>query len=638
MKKFLVFLLSAVGAFAASSPDVALRPSTSWAASNIMAATNAAQARAALELPVVDVVAFGAIPNDGVSDYEPFETACLYAQQTGAMVWVPAGTYNFDEGETVEVVKDLRVEGPGDAAILKHAGESAATATCLFRLEGATNVILSGFQIQNARYGIQLRHPTPAGAKLKFENVSFRGCRYGIYYAPVEAWTLTEATSESLVVSRCSFTPVLAGIYMENPHWKRATVEQCDFTGGTFGIWWASVNMPTNEIPQLHADKLVIRQSNFSGQDHATAAHNGVYVANSASATTIEECVFADGSVGGSTSTDQAAIKMLAQGAEIRHCLFRRWGNATDKPNTIRISGTGLEYSQTAPTQTHNYEPGWGALITNCRFEDVYGTGTPVGCGRIYVETDSFALIGNTWEGCGFGANETVYWTVTTPYTTVPRRATVERNSFVRCQSDASFLRAATRVMGVEYRNNLFMNCDATTTAYAFNATQSGQEITISDNKMVDCANWGLARFTTSNSGVYHTNIRLEGNTLTNVLQMFYCSSGTSGNAGAFTNLVIRDNKCWAVNTPVYVLNYVAIADSSIRNNYVRGASYAIPRLGTSPTFPNTEIFGNGIDVTDRYSPFLGTGASAPTYPVAGGIWLSNAAGIYIYNGSTWVH
>jgi hypothetical protein len=50
------------------------------------------------------------------------------------------------------------------------------------------------------------------------------------------------------------------------------------------------------------------------------------------------------------------------------------------------------------------------------------------------------------------------------------------------------------------------------------------------------------------------------------------------------------------------------------------------------------EIFGNGLAVTDRYSPFLGTGASAPTYPVAGSIWISNSAGIYIYNGSTWVH
>ena len=52
MKKFLVFLLVAVSAIAASSPDVGLRPSTSWAADNIMSKTDAAGVRSAIGLDV----------------------------------------------------------------------------------------------------------------------------------------------------------------------------------------------------------------------------------------------------------------------------------------------------------------------------------------------------------------------------------------------------------------------------------------------------------------------------------------------------------------------------------------------------------------------------------------------------------
>ena len=52
MKKFLISLLAAVGAMAASSPDLGLRPSTSWAADNIMSKTDAAGVRSAIGLDV----------------------------------------------------------------------------------------------------------------------------------------------------------------------------------------------------------------------------------------------------------------------------------------------------------------------------------------------------------------------------------------------------------------------------------------------------------------------------------------------------------------------------------------------------------------------------------------------------------
>ena len=78
MKKFLVFLLAAVGVMAASSPDVGLRPATSWAAAHLMNQTSASGVLTELGLlggTVKDVkLGYGA-KGDGTTD----DTAAIVA-------------------------------------------------------------------------------------------------------------------------------------------------------------------------------------------------------------------------------------------------------------------------------------------------------------------------------------------------------------------------------------------------------------------------------------------------------------------------------------------------------------------------------------------------------------------------------
>jgi hypothetical protein len=118
------------------------------------------------------------------------------------------------------------VEGAGDAAIIKQAGESATTATEIFRITGATNVFMRGFQLQNARYAISFRQPMPTRGKVRLENLRFSGNRAGIYYLPPEPWSLTEQVLDRLAIIRCSFVGVSttksAGIDLYNPQIRSA--------------------------------------------------------------------------------------------------------------------------------------------------------------------------------------------------------------------------------------------------------------------------------------------------------------------------------------------------------------------------------------------------------------------------------
>ena len=107
MKKFLVFLLVAVGAFAAS-PDVGLRPATSWAADNIMSKTDAAGVRASLGIHdwLTNVTMNFGLTNVSLLRYLPSDPTttdcstalanCLTDAPDGAVIELPPGTMVFD--------------------------------------------------------------------------------------------------------------------------------------------------------------------------------------------------------------------------------------------------------------------------------------------------------------------------------------------------------------------------------------------------------------------------------------------------------------------------------------------------------------------------------------------------------------
>ena len=107
MKKFLVFLLVAVGAFAAS-PDVGLRPATSWAADNIMSKTDAAGVRASLGVHdwLTNVTMNFGLTNVSLLRYLPADPTttdcstalanCLADAPDGAVIELPPGTMVFD--------------------------------------------------------------------------------------------------------------------------------------------------------------------------------------------------------------------------------------------------------------------------------------------------------------------------------------------------------------------------------------------------------------------------------------------------------------------------------------------------------------------------------------------------------------
>ena len=602
-------------------------------------ATNVSGAKAALGVDIVNIKDYGAVADDSVSDFDAIEQAAQVAMNSGKILWIPAGTFNMDEGDVIEVFANIQVEGAGDAAIIKQAGESATTATEIFRITGATNVFMRGFQLQNARYAISFRQPMPTRGKVRLENLRFSGNRAGIYYLPPEPWSLTEQVLDRLAIIRCSFVGVSttksAGIDLYNPAISEMLVEGCDFRSGQYGVSVQGYQMPTNQIPQQKIDKVVIRGSSFSGQDHATAAHNAIYIADVGAA--IEDCVFHDGSTGGSSSTDQAAIRMASIGGVIRHCVFQRWGNNTDKPVTVYLSGPGTEFNQfTGPSLTFNYDPGWGASVRDCYFGDTYGSGTATGCGQIYLETDHAAIDNNIWEYIYLDTKPCIYWKNVSPWTTVPKRMRVVNNSMVRCYTSSQFMEVNGKSQGLDFINNSFIGV-AGTGGYCLQVDQVSYDYTIHDNKISDSANLSLLRLATSSSSLFHTSYDIRRNSLTNCLYGITTTSGSSGNAGFLTNVVIADNRFLGVNTPIYALSYATWADSRICNNLVRSNSFAIPRLGTSPAFVNCEIYANGYSLAERTTPFLGTAATAPTYPVTGGIWLSNAVTAYIYSGAAWL-
>ncbi len=624
----------------AAAPDFGIYSMSHWFATNVARATNEIDAKSRIGIPsVVSITDFGAIADDGVSDFDALEAAAQEAMRNGKVLWIPKGTFDLEESDVIDVFADLHIEGAGDSSILKHAGESAATATEAFRITGATNVVLRGFQIQNARYAVSFRQPMPSRGKVLIDNVRFAGNRVGIYYRPPEPWSLAEQILSSLEVYRCSFvgvsTTTSSGIDLRNPAVDVIRVIGCDFRNGQYGVSIQGYQMPTNQIPQQKIDKVLIRDCSFIGQDHATAAHNGVYVADLGA--TIEDCVFRNGSSGGSSSTDQAAVRMASVGGVIRHCRFENWGNNTDKPVTVYLSGPGLEFDQfIGPSLTFNYDPGWGASVVDCYFGDVYGSSTATGCGQIYFETDHCTVQNCKWEKIYLDAKPAIYWKNVSPWTTVPRRSRIERNDFIRCYTSSQFMEVNGKTLGLDFLFNTFMGV-AGTGGYCLQVDQVSQDYTIDGNKVIDCPNLSLLRLGTSSSSLYHTGYLITRNVMTNALYGVATTSGSSGNAGFVTNLVMTANNLYAVNTPFYLLSYVTLADSKVKENHIRGASYAPPRLGTSPTNINSEFVANGVSQTERSLPFMGIGASAPSYPVTGGIWLSNATQAFIYSGTAWV-
>jgi len=635
MKKFLISLLAAVGTFAAS-PDIGLRPSTAWFSTYVSQKDNAADAKQGLGLDYVNIEDYGAVADDSTSDFDAIEQAAQDAMINGKILWIPAGTFDMAEGDVLDLFANIQIEGAGDAAILKQAGESASTATEIFRITGATNVFMRGFQMQNARYAISFRQPMPTRGKVRLENLRFQGNRVGVYYLPADPWSLAEQVLDRLAIIRCSFVGVTttksAGIDLYNPAISQMLVEGCDFRSGQYGISIKHYQMPTNTIPQLRSDKIVIRGSTFSGQDHATAAHNGIYIADAGA--TIEDCVFIDGATGGSSSTDQAAIRLASLGGKISHCNFLRWGNLADKPVTVYFTGPGTEYDQyTGPALTFNNDPGWGAAIRDCYFQDGYLTN---GCGQIYLETDHILVENNIWEKCFMDTKACIFWKATSGSTTTLRRSRIKGNSMVRCSiSSGGFFQTNTKSQGVDFLENTFIGI-AGAGGYAMQIDQLSWDYSVIGNNISDSPNFSLLRLATSSSGLTHTDYTVMRNTLTNALYGIATTSGSSGNAGFVTNLVATDNRFVNINTPFYLLSYATLADSKVFNNYVR-ATFAIPRLGTSPTNNNVEYFGNGVSLNERYVPFYGIGSTAPTYPVTGGLWLSNAATIYMYSGSAWI-
>ena len=108
MKKFLISLLAAVGAMAASSPDLGLRPSTSWAANNIMNQTSAAGVRTSLGIHdwLTNVTMNFGLTNVSLLRYLPSDPTttdcstalanCLADAPDGAVIELPPGTMVFD--------------------------------------------------------------------------------------------------------------------------------------------------------------------------------------------------------------------------------------------------------------------------------------------------------------------------------------------------------------------------------------------------------------------------------------------------------------------------------------------------------------------------------------------------------------
>ena len=112
MKKFLVFLLATVGAFAASSPDVGLRPSTSWAANNIMDETGPAGVRNNIgSVKIINMVTDYGADNTGATDISTVLTSAIAAANAGDTLYFPKGLYK--QSASVQFTKSLKLKGDG---------------------------------------------------------------------------------------------------------------------------------------------------------------------------------------------------------------------------------------------------------------------------------------------------------------------------------------------------------------------------------------------------------------------------------------------------------------------------------------------------------------------------------------------
>lgn len=134
MKKFLVFLLAAVGTFAASSPDVGLRPATSWAANNIMDETGPAGVRNNIgSVKIVNMVTDYGADNTGASDCGVILQSAVTANAAGTLYYFPEGTYKFTT--PVDINKSIRISAPSrDLVTITNA---RGTENAIFRVNNS---------------------------------------------------------------------------------------------------------------------------------------------------------------------------------------------------------------------------------------------------------------------------------------------------------------------------------------------------------------------------------------------------------------------------------------------------------------------------------------------------------------------
>lgn len=387
MKKFIVFLLAAVGAFAASSPDVGLRPATSWAAAHLMNQTSASGVLTELGLlggTVKDVkLGYGA-KGDGATDDTAAIVAAFAAANSGDTVYFPPGVYPLLTNSIYVEGKSIRIEGvPGLSIISNRVATTTSSRGMVFR---ATRSASSKSALVEPLY-----ESSTATTVDVADGSLFNVGSYVMLYdtSRTTNWSLTDVINQEILrVDAKSGNTLTFNRAPKNTYKTQYSAQVANFTSGdtavdVYGITMYGYGFEGSLIHNSRFDKCTVMNSDSLENFYFSYTSDCVIVDCEASAAldkTPPSTGYAFSINGGvnnvinrfrSLFMPEANISYAAWGTIVRDCLF-------DKTQDLNVHGVGERFTQIK-----------GNLFNNCYL--VVNAGAEFGARDTTIEGNKFA-------------------------------------------------------------------------------------------------------------------------------------------------------------------------------------------------------------------------------------------------------
>lgn len=580
----------------------------------------------------VDVRWTGAIPDDSIGDSAALISAAAIAESAGVPMFIPEGTFDFTSySSKITPTARLVVVGVPGRSILRQTDQGELST--IFDMTTATNLVLKDIILERARYGIYIPDNYGQGLSVRMEGGGLRSVRFGIYGSHVldGAEVFADLILMDGVVADNPTDDAYAyyGIFLDKVVAHNVTLRNSRFTGGQHGIS-VVLDDPALYNPLTNNARVFVENNWFEGMGHATNSCQAVNVLHYMPQITGN--TFRLGSRISSAAAEQNAIYVYGASGLIEGNLFDRWGNSTNKQDTIVCKGPTAQVDQWAVAAGNNHPPGWGLAITRNRFIDNPSDYTYTG--HIGLDTSSAEISGNEWDSC-----TGTYLVHLAPSSSNSNKGYVWflDNRIIRCSADEVFKLTSNGVSVRDIRldGNEIIDSRITTVHYLFYGGTQIDGISLSRNYIENCGAFVMCRLTESGS---FSNIRIESNhiqgssTNTTSSLMYTAYAGNAFRTTFKNNFGIHCTTPFNANTGTFTYDGLEMSGNTF-TNVVNNLEFRTIN-GTKHS-----VWGNVINgATDYSGPlFRGVTTTTPTkflYP--GSSFMSNSV-FYIYDGSSWV-